>query len=171
MKTIFTLFLALIIGNQTFATSDSTSTSISTPHYLGFHAGGTTGLGFSYRYWPSRWGGQITGIPIFGEDYSYGSIGLSALYNLRDNEKVDLFAYLGNHINYNTYNYMYYDDNGQVVNENVKYTQYNIGLGLGLDFKVFDQIHISAQGGYGLMDVTNSFSTFFTGEFGLYYNL
>ena len=80
-------------------------------HHLGLHAGSTTGLGFSYRYWPAKLGFQVTGIPIFnGDNRNYISGGVSLLYLFKENKVVDLFGYIGNHLILETNEYVYYYD-------------------------------------------------------------
>lgn len=142
------------------------------PHHIGLHAGSSTGTGFSYRYWPTRWGVQVTGIPIFRQGSTYASFGASALYMLKDNDRVDLFSYFGNHLIYNSYETLIYDPATGTYSEGKEtFSLDNMGLGLGLKVTIFDVINLNFQAGYGVYDIFNDPFTFLTGEFGLYYQL
>jgi len=145
-------------------------------HYIGLSGGGVTGLGFSYRYWPSKWGIQITGIPVFfaNKSGSFASIGLSALYTIKDNRFVDLYGYVGNqYLNYNQ-NYSYTDINGNLIESSNSSSMYNIGTGFGFKFDFLDAFDFNFQTGIGMFGIANkSFSTIttLTAEIGLYYHL
>ena len=143
-----------------------------TPHHVGLSAGGTTGFGFSYRYWPSKWGVQVTGIPIFAEDYTWISAGANALFMMKDNEFVDLFSYLGTSINSNTTTYQIYDPNTNELTETTETrNDLRLGLGVGLKFEIWEVINLNLQAGYGVRNVTTTPGTFLTGEIGLFYHL
>lgn len=142
-------------------------------HSLGLHAGSSTGLGLSYRYWPSKFGVQITGIPIFRQGGGHFiSAGLTGLYEIRQGDLVDFYSYFGNHIisikdKYSVYDY----PSGNLIDVESFKTQYNIGLGIGFRCHITKDVDFELQGGYGIFDVTEDIFTFPTGEIGLYYRL
>ena len=130
------------------------------PHHIGMSAGVTTGFGLSYRYWPSKLGVQLTALPTMSQNNgSLTSVGLTVLYILKDREKIDLYAYLGNSI-------LYFKEN------NTSDLVYNSGLGFGLKFDIFDELNINTQFGYGGINLANKNRMNFSiiGELGLYYH-
>jgi len=151
-KLILSIFTVFCI---TF-TSSAQDSKTKAPHSIGLHAGAISGLGFSYRYWPSKLGVQITTIPIFRKNGNhFFSAGLSALYTLNEGEKVDLYGYLGNHI-------LSTSKNPNVI--------YNVGVGFGFKINFLESMDFNMQAGYGMYDLTNQFFTSLTGELGLYYH-
>ena len=167
------LLLSFLVSLMVFGQENNQS-----KHHLGGHIGSVSGMGFSYRYWPTKLGGQLTFIPIFknGGDY-YMSSGISALYTLKESQFVDLYSYLGFHLTNNKYTYTeQYPTPITTVN---KYNTYNTGLGIGLKFKLFkNNMDFSLQGGYGFYNIkkdtyTNktSFQTYLAAGIGLYYHL
>ncbi|MEX1002390.1 MAG: hypothetical protein WDZ35_09780 [Crocinitomicaceae bacterium] len=178
------LFFILFLGMATTGFSqEEEKEKPSFKHYLGVHAGLTTGLGFSYRYWPGKLGFQLTGIPVFysSENTStfFSSFGISVLMNIKEFSKVSIFSYLGNHMIYNrdTYYDYYYDpityetvkSDTKTVNENINY---NIALGVGLKVNFWEVMDFNLQAGYGVLTSLNneSFRSSFSGEAGLYYH-
>ena len=168
-KIALCLFAVLLFG--TANAQESNNSPKLTAHHVGIHAGGTTGLGFSYRYWPTRWGFQVTGIPIFSQGQTFASFGASALYLLKDNNRVDLFGYFGNHLIIDHSSFTSYDGSGNPIEYSYTDVIDNLGFGLGLKIDMFEVINLNLQAGYGVIDITNSPRTFPTGEIGLYYNL
>ena len=169
---ILTLIGTFLITIGSFAQTKNTDSLTTTKHYLGLHAGVTTGYGFSYRYWPQKLGFQVTGIPIFGKDFYNASLGLSALYLLKDNNKVDLYGYLGNHFQFDGYSTPTYDNTGNITGtQKVNYTTYNIGVGIGFKVDFLDVLDFNLQTGYAINNITNSAYTGLAGEVGLYYHL
>ena len=59
------LFVLCIFSTTAFSQKDIELDNIKTKHFIGLHAGNTTGFGFSYRYWPTKLGCQIGGYPIW----------------------------------------------------------------------------------------------------------
>ncbi len=155
-KILFSVSLA-IFSFSSIAQDDNPS-----PHHFGVSAGLTTGFGISYRYWPSKFGLQITALPtVIQNNGSVTSFGASVLYMLKDKEKLDLYGYFGNSILYI-----------KGSNNNNSNLTYNTGLGLGVKFKIFDELNINTQVGYGGLDLSNGSPIFsIVGEIGLYYHL
>jgi hypothetical protein len=140
-------------------------------HEFGLNAGFTTGLGFSYRYWPGKLGIQATVLPIKTESswtdildvqslyQSYNidvsnkkmtSLGMTALLTLDEGQRCRFFSYLGNH-------YIIKDHD----------ESYNFGLGVGLAVK--SPVSFNIMIGYGAYDVLETTTLLPTIEFGLYY--
>jgi hypothetical protein len=168
MKKVFTLF---IIFNSFIQLNAQTENKFDSKHELGIHAGFTTGLGFSYRFWPGKIGFQATLLPIktesdwtdimnvqslykiYGIDITntkFTSFGLTALFTLDEGKKAKLFTYLGN-------NYIITND----------HETDNIGFGFGISIKT--RVSFNIMAGYGAFDVTRSVSYLPTIELGLYY--
>ncbi len=140
-------------------------------HSVGLHAGSTTGLGFSYRYWPGKFGVQITGIPIFSDGESFGSVGVTPIIKLKEFNSMDIFGYLGNHILYSNSDVFAQDPiTGITSTEKDLDIIYNIGVGVGCRFRFTEFINLNVQGGYGFYDVTGSVSTNIAIEAGFYYS-
>ncbi len=130
---------------------------------VGVHAGFTTGVGFSFRYWMSKYGVQITAIPIITEDETIISTGISVLYNLAERKNSRMFLYFGNHIYYNKYYYDYYNES---YDEDLIY---NIGFGGGFEIGKYPKINV--QAGYAVYNLTNEIRALPTVELGLYFDI
>jgi len=135
---------------------------------FGINAGFTTGVGFSYRFWPKKIGFQITALPIKQNDRIWISAGITGLYKFYDAKYVRVFGYLGNHLliydkEYYIYNtYPYSSTQGKKRKE-----LYNIGFGPGFGFGKVVKFNIMF--GYSAQDVLEDFNLLPTGEIGLYY--
>ena len=151
LTAIFSILLLFAICKP----AEAQITGGSFDHEVGLHAGFTTGLGLSYRYWPRRLGIQATFLPIFGNDNQFISLGLSGLLMLKDDTNVNFFTYVGNH-------WIFRDDRD---------TQWNLGLGPGLKFIVSDELSIDVMAGYALYDVNDGLTSSVTAELGFYYRL
>jgi hypothetical protein len=119
-------------------------------HQVGGHLGATTGIGISYRYWPSKLGVQFTFVPVIYESNTFISLGLTGLFTLGETRYLKPFLYLGNHY---------------VISENT--AEYNIGFGPGLS--VGSVVRFNLMIGYGFYDVLYTFNLFPTAEIGVYY--
>ena len=128
-------------------------------HHVGSSAGVTTGIGLSYRYWPTKFGFQVTALPtLIQNETSITSLGASLLYTLNDADKIDLYSYFGNSIFLG-----YHNSEAEII--------YNLGVGFGIKFDIFEDLNFNTQFGYGVMNITNESSTFnIVGETGLYYH-
>jgi len=122
-------------------------------HEIGVHAGFTSGIGLSYRYWPGTFGLQTTFLPIFGQENKFISFGVTGLAMLKDNSNVDLFLYLGNH-------WLFTNDDP---------TQWNVGLGPGVEIEMGNDFVFDIMVGYALYDLNESLRSSVTGEVGVYY--
>jgi hypothetical protein len=172
MRILGIIFTAALFPLFAQESPDYTGERSSFKHSLGLHAGASTGQGFSYRYFPEKWGIQITGIPIFnGNQGYYTSSAVSILYKIKEHKKVDLFAYLGNHLIFERYQSYYWpgpwpgEEPGFITDRT-----YNIGLGAGINIHLWTVLDLSLQAGYGLNSWNNApISTIFSGEIGVYY--
>ena len=125
---------------------------------IGLHAGAVTGLGFSYRYFPSKFGFQLTGIPVFlRENGVFTSAGASVLYKLKESRRVDFISYFGSHFTYNSRN----------LNSR---SSLHMGAGGGINLHAWiDVLDISFQAGYGVYNVNEAPFSMLTAEIGFYY--
>lgn len=172
MKKILFIILIVLLNFKVSAQND-------TKHYLGGHIGSVSGLGFSYRYWPKKFGIQLTAIPIFKSDNrNFISAGISALYLLKEGKHIDLYSYIGfNFINRKMVDY-YTDPLGIPIKQETTQQITNTGIGLGFRINFLKVLDLSLQGGYGFYN-TNSNSKYIypqyslniAGGVGLYYHL
>lgn len=169
MRILIVVFSSALFTLFAQESNDFDTEPTSFKHSLGLHTGTSTGQGFSYRYFPEKWGVQITGIPIFnGNQGYYTSSAISLLYKIKEHKKVDLFAYLGNHVIFERYQSYYWMDPwnvGYITNRT-----YNVGLGTGINIHMWNVLDLSLQAGYGLSSFNDyPLTTVFSGEVGLYY--
>ncbi|MCH8331912.1 MAG: hypothetical protein IH946_11145 [Bacteroidetes bacterium] len=131
------------------------------PHQIGIGAGFTTGLGFSYRYWPGIFGIQINGLPAIGDNSFFLSVGATGLMKIsRHHELVtgNFYLYFGNHLIAMDYN------SGGLFH----------GFGTGFSF---DHYHFSLNFMFGIAmynrfyEVNSGPQAFPTLEVGLYYRI
>lgn len=158
IKRIVAIVICLFVcQNMSLAQNES---AFKPPHHFGLHAGAATGLGFSYRYWPSDWGVQVTGIPIFGPNNNFFSFGANGLYSIRENRLIDFFGYAGGHFLRITANF---------VGEEEVLT---LGAGFGIKIDLWDVINLNLQTGYSGYNIGGT-STIgaFSGGLGIYYNM
>jgi hypothetical protein len=169
MKKLFLIFIFFILILKTYAQEDD-NLNINKVHEFGIHAGATSGIGLSYRYWPGRFGIQFTALPFKSGDEAYINIGLTGLYSFYQSSHVRFFGYLANSYNYDRYTS---DDFGNDVNnwnsEKKTHTKkgYNIGFGPGFGFG--SRVRINLMAGYGFYDIFHKFNILPTGEIGLYF--
>lgn len=117
---------------------------------VGINAGFTTGLGFTYGYWPGRFGAQLSVFPAISEDFNLISLAVTPFYTLKEKKYFKSYIFLGNHIVSDT-----------------KITEYNIGIGPGFEFG--KRLVFSLRFGMGFFDVTNTFNILPTLETGLFF--
>jgi len=126
---------------------------------LGLAAGTTTGIGFAYRFWPKKFGFQITAGGIKDSDFAAISGGITVLNNLAENEYIRFYAYYSNSIYYTEtktvdYNYSPYYNGGYYQERT--YTTYsrkwNTALGLGTQFKFGRYVGLDLMIGWGGYD-------------------
>ncbi|MBA7544216.1 hypothetical protein ES705_36568 [subsurface metagenome] len=154
MKKILLITLGLFLVLHVSAQKNSEIES--KPNEFGIHVGATTGMGLSYRRWIGPAGIQLTALPIITDDYNLTSLGVTALYSLKETKYIRVYLYIGNHL--------------LIRNDKVAFTyseEYNIGIGPAFSFG--RPVAFNIMFGYGLYDVLNNVNMFPTGEMGLYF--
>ena len=161
MKNLLFLFTTLLIVWTSQAQNDSDNYK----HSTGLSAGLSTGLGFSYRYWPKRIGVQVAGIPIFSNNRFFSSSSVSVLAKIKDFNDIRLFGYLGTNLIYEKRQ----SDWTSTIYES--YTFYS-ALGAGFRFNFLDAFDLNIQTGYAIMNrpVSKYYETNISGEISLYYH-
>lgn len=120
-------------------------------HQIGLNAGLTTGMGVSYRYWPGRFGNQITFLPFKNRDFYMVSLGYTGLIKIHEIRQLALFGYVSDH--------MLFMKTKNVMN-----------LGIGVGFEVyFGVIGVNIMYGYGIYNIMNKSQVNLTAEMGLFY--
>ena len=173
MKRIALLVIISLIASGIYAQRRDT-TNVSRAHEFGIHAGTTTAVGLSYRYWPKKFGVQVTLLPVKTDEVTFISVGVTGLCNFYNSRKLRFFGYLGNNLtvnNYTDYDY-HYNNSANEFDETSEYhksTKYNIGFGPGFGFGT--RVRFNIMAGYGLYDVTGKFNILPTVEAGLYFRM
>jgi len=153
MKVIFVLITSLVMMSFSICSSFAQDEFVQ-HHKAGFHAGSTTGIGFSYKYQPKKLGIQVVGAPFFfsGGD-SFLSLGISGLYRLQESRKIDIFTYLGNNMIFA-----------------FQEMRYNLGVGAGIDLHIWPSVlDLNIQAGYGIYAINTDPMSLVAGEIGLHY--
>lgn len=163
------MVITIITMTSVFAQSADTLKVNNPKHQIGGAGDLRSGFGFSYRYWPNKWGIQTTFLPLFSSSYYDIDFGLSGLLKVHENKIVDLFVYISYMenfgkeecgINYIT-NKPEYD----------YFQQIDISFGPGFNLHLCKVIDMNLTFGYGIYDVANDYETNFTGSVGLFYKL
>ena len=173
MRRIIVSLLGFLMVTCVFAQkTDSTVTQRTVE--IGLHAGYTTGIGLSLRYWPNKLGVQLTCLPARKNNETYINAGLTGLYSFYHLPYFRFFGYLGgNLIIGNHPPDMAMSGNGPFTNamsSQTPYrrtTKYNIGFGPGIGFGTIVRINLMV--GYGVYDVAGVCDILPTAEMGLYY--
>lgn len=171
MKKIQLVIISTLLSLSLFAQKSDT-TGINRKHEFGAHAGFTTGVGLSYRYWPSKFGVQFTLLPIKSDELTFVSVGATGLYSFYNSEYVRFFGYWGNNFTFNKEKYYSYSSSSQSSMSNSYYEQkstYNMGFGPGFGFG--SRVRFNIMVGYGLYDILGEFLVYPTAEVGLYFRL
>lgn len=120
--------------------------------YFGVNAGFTTGLGFSYIYWPGKNGFQITFLPLIDKEEKYISAALTYFLTLKEKNATKVFMYVGNHL----------------TNLSAEDFFFNFGIGPGIEGGLEDlKIHFMV--GYALLNFPDNPMSRPTVEAGLFY--
>ncbi len=79
------------------AQGQETPHQLNSKHSFGFNLGFTSGIGFSYRYMPNKFGIEVSSLPIYlsVEELIFLQ-GLSFNYVVKEKEHADYFIYAGN---------------------------------------------------------------------------
>lgn len=172
MKRIIILLVTVIFTGSIFA-QNAIEPKVRANEF-GFHAGATTGVGLSYRYWPGKSGIQITALPIKTSEVTYINFGITALRTFHDSRLIRFFGYLGSNVvvnNGQNYDYWYdpYTDNFEETEDTGYKTRLNFGVGPGFAFG--SRVRVNIMAGYGFYDVLGEFNIYPTAEIGLYFRL
>jgi len=168
MKYLILLVLAFPLCTTLTAQS---GVAVQHKHQLGLHAGTTTGVGLSYRYWPGKLGIQVTLLPYKNDgDWNdnvdehiinrfagleiprgqFVSIGFTGLLRIKQFGRSAMLGYFGNHL-------LMLENNNS----------YSTGIGIGFAYEA--PVSFNLMLGYGAYDITNSLVLFPAAEIGLYY--
>jgi hypothetical protein len=171
MKIIFSVLTFLLVFYvDTISAQEELRDEVQTfKHGLGIHAGAVTGLGFSYRYFPEKWGVQITGVPVFNQGGFFSSAGLSGMFKIKEHDKLDLFTYLGVHHIHEQYKIHQGTWPPSDQPSVIKHNFLSAGFGAGVNVHLWEVIDLSLQAGYGVFNIVNSPVSTITGEIGIYY--
>ena len=170
------LFLFIISLTSTSIAQDGSFTP--PKHFVGLHVGSTTGSGISYRYWPTKFGGEITAFPRFEKGGYYNiNTGLSLLFKLKENKRYTIYTYFGNSLLIRKFDHWEPLEEWNPNNPNPEYiittkksTQFNSSIGLGYKVNFLQNLDFNLQAGYGFYDITSSVYTSITGEISMYYH-
>jgi hypothetical protein len=165
MKRIVTLFAVMLVTISLFA-QEVEVINVKHSQEFGFHAGATTGIGLSYRFWPGKNGIQITALPIKTSDLTFINVGLTGLHTFYDAKYIRFFGYLGSSVAVNDFNYDPYDDEYETADRT---TKLNVGIGPGFAFG--SRVRFNVMAGYGFYDILGEFNIYPTAEVGLYFRL
>jgi hypothetical protein len=172
MKRLIILLIAFLTClNFSYGQDSLKSESV---HQIGINLGLCSGTGLTYRYWPGKFGVQVTFFgfkvnPENGLTYStssgnlnseehtdtiheYLSIGLSGLYTLKQFHSYKLVSYVGSH-------YIVSND----------HHTYNAGAGIGICLNT--RVSFSFMLGYGAYDILNDFKLYPTVELAVVYRI
>lgn len=138
---------------------------------IGAAAGFSTGYGLSFRYWPANWGIQFTTAPYYTENDSQISLGATVLNTIKNDGRIKLFLYLGNHVLYEKWSDYSYDGSNS---DPSKYTTWILGAGPGFEFIILEKISFNLMFGVAsYTEYSNNYDTDWmlnmTAETGLYY--
>ena len=173
MKAFVFSFLVCVFTLNTLMAQDSIPPKFAKKNnFSGFHVGGTTGIGFSYRHEFGKFGIQLSGLPT-GEKRNYTILGgLQLMYRFYSspNEAVNLFTYLGNSFIYNKcYDCICYCNDFQPPNPYVSLFQWNAGIGTGMDIRLSNILSLEVLLGYGIYDFTDWYRFNVDGGLGIFF--
>ncbi len=159
--------------------AEQPKTIYNNPHYIGFHAGISTGTGLAYRYFDG-WGIQIAFLPIVADQYRIISVGVTGFKSLLRNNWFNFFLYSGvSYANYYQqrlyYGYGYYSypsestysSSTSIFEENV----FGVGVGPGVEFSIVNRVSFDIMIGYGFFLNNGRFRVNPTIEVGAFFRL
>lgn len=164
------IFLAVSAVAQ-ISESGNTLTFNGKNHAFGGHYGKSTGKGLTYRYYHNRFAVQVAAWPWYESKNEFNfNQGLTFMYQLHGNHRMNLFLYQGNQFSYekdeeyifHVVNYGYYYELTEY-----KHAWYAMSAGAGVEIELFDALSLNAMYGYGFFENFSVFST--SWEIGLFY--
>lgn len=176
--TILLFFMLLLLNFSSFSQEKKQKVA-SNRHGLGLNTGMTTGAGFSYRFMGEKIGFQASFIPVYTlKEKLYLIQGVSFNYNIKSENKFDLFTYIGSGLVFSkkevSYSSVETIVNGSPVwaNDHSIYKRYlfTTGGGLGINIKSSKYIDwVVRFGGMFFSDFRNTYGFIPSLGFGAYY--
>jgi hypothetical protein len=162
---LFILLISFSIYGQEKQSSKINQKYQGTPHALGLIGSIDTGVGFSYRFIPDRFGFQVSTLPFYvtiGSGFYFQYIGGSFQYRIIKGERVNVYSYLGTNM-------------GIAFVNGVEILDHAAGLGVGIELKLFKRLSLQLQGGFALNlrndgVLLGENRTFFSPGIGVLYN-
>lgn len=157
LRSFVSCLLFLLFATGLFADEDP----VPTTQYFGVGGGIATGIGLSYRSWDGPWGWQVSALPIYQDSFQLYSVGASGLVTLNDARWSRFYLYGGAALLGGGFSGAL-DWNGQA------------GVGIGIEFVIFDHLAIDLQGGLGAMSPLPLSEYYYWGPIGsaaLYYRM
>ena len=110
---------------------------------VGFAAGGTRGVGVTYRYLQDDgpWGWQVTGLPIVHPDSGVVSLGAQVLYILNRGREVMAYASLGA----GTIATWDKCEENELFCKDEKHLGTGVGPGIGFELRMLDNVSFSVD--------------------------
>jgi len=176
MKKQILVLAIVLLSSIVFAqkTEDTKTTENTQSHHaVGIAGGPTIGCGLAYRYTYSKFAAQLTFLPYktaYGDNDSYEMYctGFSFYYTLSQGGRSSLFLYQGNHYYYSREEYFYIDNNTNKSDVTCD-CYFNNGIGIGIDFRIFDNVSLDIMAGYASYE--NFTQLGLTGEISLLYHI
>lgn len=161
----FILLISIFIYGQEEGNSKVDKKYGEKTHALGLLGSIDTGVGFSYRFIPDRFGFQVTTMPFYvtlGSGFYLQYIGGSFQYRIFKGGRIDVFSYAGTNL-------------GIALVGGAEILDHAAGFGVGIDVKIFKKLSLLLQGGYAfnLRDngvLLGEVRTFFSPGIGILYN-
>ncbi len=108
-------------------------------HSLGFSTGFSIGVGPTYRYWPGKFGGQITFLPYIDKDYFLYSTAITGFVSWKETRITRFFSYASIHsFNIDDDDYTWKDAPHSFIS----------GIGIGIEFFSDESLSLSIMGGF-----------------------
>jgi len=162
---ILILFYFSLLYAQELENSYEDKEPKETKHALGLLGSIDTGVGFSYRFLPDRFGFQVSTLPLyanFGSGFYYQYIGGSLQYRIRKGERLDVYSYVGTNVSI-------------AFVEGIEIFDHAAGIGAGVDINLFKHLSLQLQVGYAFNlredgVLLGEVRTFFSPGIGVLYN-
>lgn len=175
MKTLFktkTLLLGLFLSS-TFLFGQVESTPVKNYHRLGIHAGGTTGVGFSYKVSRNdKYQIQLVAIPIASSNGEYVNAGLSLFRKVVNTRGFDILGYVGGNYSYSSGG-IDMEFLPPVIPTRPSGNRVNGSFGLAFEVGTSELFKFNFQGGYGIYGIgdSNNWTTYPSLGIGLEFGL
>ncbi len=175
-KSIIILVLSFLAYSNSIAQNVDSTQALPKKHYVGIGAGFSSGLGFSYKYKPNKWGFQLNFFPANEKSYyvhnDFLSVGFMINRYLSESKYTDLFIYFGNHFLYDFKKEKYLNQNSSTPTSLITKNQKSVftGIGAGIDGKISKSLSITLAGGFGYYFISKEERAInLIGEFAFHY--